>query len=246
MSNKDKIREIIVYLIVGVLTTIVSWGACFVAKLCGLDSENDLQNFIINTIGWVVGVLFAYPLNRKWVFKSTNPKIMKEFFGFAASRLGTWILDIVIMFVFINVWRIFLPASTYLHEHISFLGKMNLDDVHYWFVKICISAVLVTILNYVFSKVLIFSKKKSKGADSVSDETISEAVEVKPSKEKFVEEGNEKKPVIKCSICNGEQVAGFVNAKTGAFEECNLIRNDKDLEEFRRKYGIEGEIEKIY
>ena len=162
MSNKEKIREIIIYLIVGVLTTIVSWGACFVAKLCGLDSENNIQNFIINTIGWVVGVLFAYPLNRKWVFKSTNPKIMKEIFGFAASRLGTWILDIVIMYVFINLWRIFLPVATSLHENISFLSKMNLDDVHYWFVKICISAVLVTILNYVFSKVLIFSKKKSK------------------------------------------------------------------------------------
>ena len=161
MSNKDKIREIIVYLIVGVLTTIVSWGACFVAKLCGLDSENDLQNFIINTIGWVVGVLFAYPLNRKWVFKSTNPKIMKEFFGFAASRLGTWILDIVIMFVFINVWRIFFPLCNFLHEKVSFLSRMDVEDVHYWFVKIFISAVLVTILNYVFSKVSIFGKKKA-------------------------------------------------------------------------------------
>ena len=39
------------------------------------------REIIINTIGWVVGVLFAYPLNRKWVFKSTNPKILKEFFG---------------------------------------------------------------------------------------------------------------------------------------------------------------------
>lgn len=166
----EKYREIIIYLIVGVLTTIVSWGACFVAKLCGLDSENDIQNFIINTIGWVVGVLFAYPLNRKWVFKSTNPKILKEFFGFAASRLGTWILDILIMYVFINVWKIFLPACEYLHEHVSFLSKMEMDNLHYWFVKICISAVLVTILNYVFSKLLIFGKKKGKGEEKSLEE----------------------------------------------------------------------------
>lgn len=155
-----KYEEIIIYLIVGVLTTIVSWGACFVAKLLGLDPDIKIQNFIINTIGWVVGVLFAYPLNRKWVFKSTNPRILKEFTGFAGSRLGTWILDIIIMFVFINVWTIFLPLCTFLREKIPFLTRISIDDLHYWFVKIFISAVLVTILNYVFSKVLIFGKKQ--------------------------------------------------------------------------------------
>ena len=157
----NKYEEIIIYLIVGVLTTIVSWGACFVAKFLGLDPDIKIQNFIINTIGWVVGVLFAYPLNRKWVFKSSNPHILKEFFGFAGSRLSTWILDILIMFVFINVWRIFFPLCNFLHEKVSFLSRMDVEDVHYWFVKIFISAVLVTILNYVFSKVLIFGKKKA-------------------------------------------------------------------------------------
>lgn len=56
----------------------------------------------------------------------------------------------------------------------------------------------------------------------------------------------EKKPAIKCSICNGEQVAGFVNIKSGDFEEVMLIRNEKDLSQFRKKYAIDGEIEKIY
>lgn len=163
-----KYEEIIIYLIVGVLTTIVSWGACFVAKIW-LDPDIQIQNFIINTIGWVVGVVFAYPLNRKWVFKSTNPHIIKEFFGFAGSRLSTWILDILIMFVFINVWRIFFPLCNFLHDKISFLSKMDVESVHYWFVKICISAVLVTILNYVFSKVLIFGKKKEKKEEEVKE-----------------------------------------------------------------------------
>lgn len=131
-----KYEEIIVYLIVGVMTTVFSFGACFLAEFLGLDPKIDLQNHIINTIGWLSGVLFAYPLNRKWVFHSTNPKIIKEFVGFAGSRVSTWILDIVIMWVTVNV--------------------MNMD---YWIAKIFISAVLVTILNYVFSKVLIFRKK---------------------------------------------------------------------------------------
>ena len=55
-----------------------------------------------------------------------------------------------------------------------------------------------------------------------------------------------KKPVIKASICNGEQVAGFQDVHTGIFEEVMLIRNSEDLFQFKSKYGIEGDIEKIY
>ena len=55
-----------------------------------------------------------------------------------------------------------------------------------------------------------------------------------------------KKPVIKASICNGEQVAGFKNINTGLFEEIMLIRNQEDLSAFKEMYGIDGEIEKIY
>lgn len=46
-------------------------------------------------------------------------------------------------------------------------------------------------------------------------------------------------PVLKCSICNGEQVAGFKNLQTGKFEEIMLIRNEKDMERFMKLYGIE-------
>ncbi len=53
-------------------------------------------------------------------------------------------------------------------------------------------------------------------------------------------------PVIRCSICTGEQVAGFRRKDTGAFEEVMLIRNEADLQAFRDTYGIDGTIEKIY
>ena len=53
-------------------------------------------------------------------------------------------------------------------------------------------------------------------------------------------------PVIRCSICTGEQVAGFRNRRTGAVEEVMLIRGEADLRRFREQYGISGEIEKIY
>ncbi len=130
-----KYREILIYLIVGVMTTIVSWGAAYLGKLV-LNTDISWQNTANNTFSWLVGVLFAYPLNRKWVFKSVNEKIFKEFLGFAASRVSTLLMDIVIMWLTVNI----------IH-------------MNYWIAKIFISSVIVTIANYVFSKVLIFKKK---------------------------------------------------------------------------------------
>lgn len=53
-------------------------------------------------------------------------------------------------------------------------------------------------------------------------------------------------PVIRSSICTGEKVAGFQETAGGKFREVMLIRNAADLEEFRKRYGIEGEIKTIY
>ena len=52
-------------------------------------------------------------------------------------------------------------------------------------------------------------------------------------------------PVVKCSICNGEQVAGFQDKQTGKFTEVMLIRDEDDLETFKEMYGI-TEIKKVY
>ena len=132
-----KYRELIVYVIVGFMVTFFCWGVAGIGKLF-LDVEgSSFQNFLNNTLNWIAGVSFAYPLNRKWVFKSTNPQILKEFLGFASSRLSTWVLDVVIMWLTVNIFH-----------------------WNYWICKIFISSVLVMIVNYLFSKFLIFRKKK--------------------------------------------------------------------------------------
>lgn len=46
-------------------------------------------------------------------------------------------------------------------------------------------------------------------------------------------------PILRCSICTGEQVAGFKNVHNGKFEEVMLIRNDKDLQSFKEMYGLQ-------
>lgn len=55
-------------------------------------------------------------------------------------------------------------------------------------------------------------------------------------------------PVIRCSICTGEKVAGFKNKSTGKINEVMLIEDEFDLRKFRERYGIgiNEKIEKVY
>ena len=55
-----------------------------------------------------------------------------------------------------------------------------------------------------------------------------------------------KKPIIKSSICNGEQVAGFKDVNTGKIEEVMLIKSQADFDKFKAMYGINEEITKEY
>ena len=134
----DKI-EIAVYLVVGVLTTVVSWAAKFAFNFifyAGTAHPTAIQNFILSAVNWTAGVAFAYPTNRAWVFESKDTKIFAECVKFVLSRVSTLVLDIVVMQV------------------LSALG-MNL------YAATIISAVLVIIGNYVFSKLFVFNKKKT-------------------------------------------------------------------------------------
>lgn len=131
-----KYEEIIVYLIVGVLTTIVSWAAKFIANALLFDNTmypTPFENMVLSTINWTTGVIFAYFTNRRFVFKSKEP-MRSEIPKFVFSRVATWILDIVAMQV---------------------MTAMNINLI----VATFITAVLVTVGNYIFSKLFVFNKK---------------------------------------------------------------------------------------
>lgn len=68
----------------------------------------------------------------------------------------------------------------------------------------------------------------------------------KKKPEKLTYDKENKKPVIRASICNGEMVAGFQDIHTGAFEEVMLVRNDAEIADFMYQYGITEKVEKIY
>ncbi len=154
-----KHREIIVYIIVGVINTIFCWGFNWILTLF-MDANIPVINFIMQTLSWVAGVSFAFPLNRKWVFKSTNPNWLGEFIKFAGSRVSTWAMDVIIMIVFVNVWP-FIRLSEKLGVLLSkFRIEMETEDINYWFVKIFISAIVVMVCNYIFSKLFVFKNEK--------------------------------------------------------------------------------------
>lgn len=73
-----KYEEIIAYLIVGGLTTVVSWAAKFLANFLLFDNTmypTPFQNIVLSIINWTAGVIFAYFTNRKYVFKSHAPML---------------------------------------------------------------------------------------------------------------------------------------------------------------------------
>ena len=53
-------------------------------------------------------------------------------------------------------------------------------------------------------------------------------------------------PAIRSSICTGEKVAGFKNRETGNFTEITLVTSDKDIEDFKNRYGITDEVDVFY
>ena len=141
MKNKliliyRKYEEIFRYLIVGVLTTIVSLGSYYICVLTFLDPNNPIELQIANILSWITCVTFAYFANRSFVFKSKNENKVKELASFYTSRITTLLMDAGVMFIFVT-W-------------LGFNDKI---------IKLLVQ-VIVTIANYIFSKIFVFKKEK--------------------------------------------------------------------------------------
>ena len=122
-------KEIIFYLIFGVLTTLVSLIVYYFCTLAFLNPQNAVQLQIANIISWVLSVA-----NRRFVFESKNPNKLEEIIKFVSARLLTLLLDMFIMFVCVTILKF--------NDKISKL----------------LSQVIVIISNYIFSKIFVFKK----------------------------------------------------------------------------------------
>lgn len=135
-----KYEEIINYLIIGVLTTIVNLAVKYALLFTVLNASDATQLQIAVVISWIVACLFAYITNRKIVFKSKSTKILKEFIAFVSARLFTLILEMLIMFIFVTLLKL----------------NSNLWVV-IWSI---VAQVVVIVVNYILSKLVIFKKEK--------------------------------------------------------------------------------------
>lgn len=127
-------KEIINYLIVGGLTTVVSLVSYYVCVLTFLDPNDPLQLQIANVISWILAVSFAYITNRKYVFESKNSHVLQELTAFFGARVATLLLDMGCMALMVSV--------------------LHMNDK---FSKILVQFIIV-IANYLFSKFLVFRK----------------------------------------------------------------------------------------
>ena len=127
-----KYKSFLFYGIFGVFTTlvnIITYNICYY--------RIGISNTLSNVVAWVLAVTFAYLTNKVWVFGSKSWKwsvLKKEVPAFISCRLATGILDLVIMYICVDIMQ-----------------------YHATLMKI-LSNVLVIILNYVFSKLVIFKK----------------------------------------------------------------------------------------
>lgn len=135
MNIYKKYKEIINYLIVGVLTTVVSLAVYYICVITFLDPKNAIELQIANVISWIAAVSFAYITNRKFVFESKNPDMIKEASAFVGARVVTLLMDMFCMFIMVTC--------------------MGLSDK---IAKLMVQ-VIVIVANYVFSKIFVFRKK---------------------------------------------------------------------------------------
>lgn len=120
-------KEVILYLFFGGVTTVANIITFKVLRIASLSL------FISNSIAWIVAVLIAYFTNRKYVFDSKNDS-KKEFTSFIFFRILTLVIDMILMYLFVSLFKI--------------------DDL----ISKIIVNIVVIILNYVFSKLIIFKK----------------------------------------------------------------------------------------
>ena len=139
-----KYEEIINYLVVGGLTTIVAIGSKLLLLATILDQTNGLELQIAEVISWFLAVTFAYVTNRIFVFKSktSGSKCAREIFNFFKGRIATQLIQMFIMWFFVTL--------------------LELDSNVWVLVFTLVCQVMQIVLNYVISKLLVFKKESKK------------------------------------------------------------------------------------
>lgn len=147
-----KYKEMILYVVFGVLTTLVN------IVVYGGMYDAGCSNMTSTVVAWILSVLFAYITNKLFVFESKTlaaKVLFTEMVSFFLCRLATGLMDMAIMYIFVDMDVL---------KMMKFQWKLNLGitelTIHFNMIVKILSNVLVIILNYVASKLVIFKKEK--------------------------------------------------------------------------------------
>lgn len=134
-----KYEEAVNYLFFGFLAFVVNMVAYAAAAwVLGANNEKVVLVLIATAFAWIVSVLFAYWTNRTFVFKSKvvdKQGIWKEFSAFISARIVTGVMELVIMYVMVDL--------------------IHINDM----ISKLVCNVVVIVSNYIFSKLWVFRKK---------------------------------------------------------------------------------------
>lgn len=164
-TKKALSREVLTYLVFGVLTTFVGWAVYFAVMIGGRaifsipNDDTSSGGYIAlytaaQIIQWVCAVLFAFFTNRKWVFTAADKtkKILPQLLAFSGGRVVTLVFDYVITLVGGMALAALLPA---LNEFSVFGITLNVNEI----IAKLAAAFVVIVCNYIFSKLFVFKKK---------------------------------------------------------------------------------------
>ena len=159
-----KYRELILYLIFGVITTAVSLAACYLTLKIGVVFMHDeagepteLLDIIGSTVQWVSGVLVAFITNRLWVFTYAEKGFkagLKQLAVFSGSRVGTYFIEVAINLGVIALFDV----CGYVAPTVDLIVISFALTSRVW-AKV-ISSIVVVVSNYFISKLLVFRRKK--------------------------------------------------------------------------------------
>ena len=147
-----KYKEIITYILVGGVTTLVRWGTTAIfEKICGpLGFEGLALSITVTVLSLLVTILFAFPPNKLIVFESKSFRkgiVIKEFIAFMSARAAASVIELV-----------GIPAISELFSIPTLATTM-------------IVSLIVLVVNYVLSKVFIFKNRESKGTENENKNT---------------------------------------------------------------------------
>lgn len=167
--KSDLFCEILTYGIFGVGATAVNWVVYFIfcSLLDGVIENDSILAMVANPPAWIAGVVFAFITNKIWVFKSKNWEqntLLKEIPEFVGARAITGVIEEFGLPVLLSI-----PFVENFDWKISIFSR-DFDITNQVVAKVAI-AVVVVILNYVFSKVVVFKKKKVGDAKKGKDKT---------------------------------------------------------------------------